>query len=401
MTFICFSDGHLLYSSIMTTRKVIIHVRLSGVHGRNQLNGIFRYLGRTTAWDIRLTQNESELLEELRPSVDDAEHPDGFIISAPISDDACAQIAKLHTPSVLIDIRPYHIPGRNGNLAFVHNDDGGIGLAAARHLSDLGNFRSFAFIHAKDSRPWSDRRHEAFSYFLAKHGQECIVYPPNNLPSAEDRQSLTRFLQRLKRPAAVFAAWDNRAVQVLECARTAKINVPDEMALLGVDDDILCEHTHPPLASVRPDSEQEGYHAAKILDCMFRKRKWAKSTLCKISGISERESASAISPGGHLVRRALEFIEQNKTKPIAAADVVKHLGVSRRLADRRFQQFQHETILEAVTRIRLKEVQRRLRNSRLPIVKIAQACGFPDTSYLMTLFQRKFGMTMSEWRHSH
>lgn len=382
----------------MTTRKVIIHVRLSGVHGRNQLNGIFRYLGRTTAWDIRLTQNESELLEELRSSIEESEHPDGFIISAPVSDEACAQIAKLHTPTVLIDIRPYHIPGRNKDLAFVHNDDGGIGLAAAKHLIDLGNFRSFAFIHAKDPRPWSDRRHEAFSCFLSKHEQECSVYPPNNLPSAEDRQSLTRFLQRLKRPTAVFAAWDNRAIQVLECAHAAKINIPDEMVLLGVDDDILCEHTHPPLASVRPDSEQEGYCAAKILNCMFRKRKWAKSTLCKISGISERESASAISPGGHLVRRALEFIEQNKTKPISAVDVVKHLGVSRRLADKCFHKFQHETILSAITRIRMKEIQQRLRNSKLPIVKIANSCGFPDTSYLMTLFRKKFGMTMRQWR---
>lgn len=384
----------------MATRKVIIHVRLSGVHGRNQLNGIFRYLGRTTAWDIRLTQNESELLEELRSSIEDVEHPDGFIISAPISDETCAQIAKLHTPTVLIDIRPYHIPGRKSHLAFVHNDDGGIGLAAAKHLINLGNFRSFAFIHAKDPRLWSDRRHKAFSYFLNKREQECAVYPPNNLPSAEDRESLTGFLQRLKRPSAVFAAWDNRAVQVLECARAAKISIPGEMALLGVDDDILCEHTHPPLASIRPDSEQEGFCAAKVLDCMFRKRKWTRSTLCKISGISERESASAISPGGHLVRRALEFIEQNRTRSISAADVVKHLGVSRRLADRRFQQFQHETILEAITRMRLKEVQRRLRNSNLPIVKIAQVCGFPNTSYLMTLFQRKFGMTMSEWRQS-
>ena len=384
----------------MKTQKVIIHVRLNGAPGRNQLNGIFRYLGRMTAWDIRLTQNESELLEELRSSPEKAEHPAGFIISAPISDEAYAQIAKIHTPTVLIDIRPYHISRRKSNLAFVHNDDGGIGLAAAKHLADLGNFRSFAFIHAKDPRPWSDRRLEAFSYFLNKHNQKCAVYPPNSLSSAEDRQSLTRFLQRLKRPTAVFAAWDNRAVQALECARAAKINIPDEMVLLGVDDDILCEHTHPPLASIRPDSEQEGYHAAKTLDCMFRKKKWARSTLCRISGISERESASAISPGGHLVRRALEFIEQNKTKPIGAADVVKHLGVSRRLTDRRFQQFQHETILEAITRIRLKEVQRRLRNSKLPIVKIAQACGFPDASYLMTLFQKKFGMTMSKWRHS-
>ena len=159
--FICFSDRHFAIIHDVSTHKVIIHVRLSGVHGRNQLNGIFRYLGRTTAWDIRLTQNESELLEELRSSIEDSGHPDGFIISAPISDEACTQIAKLPTPTVLIDIRPYHISGRNGNLAFVHNDDGGIGLAAAKHLTDLGNFRSFAFIHAKDPRPWSDRRQRA------------------------------------------------------------------------------------------------------------------------------------------------------------------------------------------------------------------------------------------------
>lgn len=382
----------------MTAQRVIIHVRLSREPARKQLNGIFRYLGRSTVWDIHLTQSESELLEELRSAGADAGRPDGFIISAPVSDETCSLIGRLRLPTVLIDIHPYRIRGKNDKLAFIHNDDGGIGLAAAKHLSSLGNFRSFAFIHAKQPRPWSDRRFEAFSFALKRHGRDCAAYAPNSLSVSDDRRNLTEFLLRLERPAAVFAAYDDRALLALECARAAKIGIPDEMVLLGVDDDILCEHTHPPLASIHPDSEQEGYRAAGILDAMFRKRKWPRSTLCRISGISERESASAISPGWHLVRRALDFIERNKTKPIGAADVVKHLGVSRRLADRRFQQLQHETILGAVTRIRLKEVQRRLRNSKLPIAKVAQACGFPDTSYLMTLFQRKFGMTMSEWR---
>ena len=384
----------------MATRKVIIHVRLNGAPGRNQLNGIFRYLGRTTAWDMRLTQSEDELIDELKAARTEAGNVQGFIISAPVPDDVCQLIDKLRVPTVLIDISSCRIPKRKAVLAFVRNDDNGIGMAAARHLHALGNFRSYAFVHARNARPWSALRQQAFSDFLKAHHVPCAVYEPNTLSSPEDQKRLAEFLTGLARPAAVFAAWDNRALQVLECAHAAKIDIPGEMALLGVDDDILCEHTHPPLASVRPDNELEGYTAAKILDDMFRKRKWAKTALCPISGISERESASAISPGGHLVRRALEFIEQNKTRPIGAADVVKHLGVSRRLADRRFRQFQHETILEAVTRIRLKEVQRRLRNTRLPIVKIANACGFPDTSYLMTLFQRKFGMTMSEWRQS-
>ena len=170
------------------------------------------------------------------------------------------------------------------------------------------------------------------------------------------------------------------------------------MALLGVDDDILCEHTHPPLASIRPDNEAEGYRAAQTLDLMLRGKKWPKSRLCPISGISERESASAIAPGGHLVRQALEFIQRNRTQPIRVTDVVKELGVSRRLADQRFRQFLHETILEAITRIRLEEVKHRLLATRAPIARVAAVCGFADASYLMTLFQRKFGLTMREWR---
>ena len=383
----------------MTPRKITIHVRLNGAPGRNQLNGIFRYLGRTTVWDLRLTQGEGSLLEEIKATVDGHDHPDGFIIAAPISDEVCTLIARLRVPTVLIDIRPGRIPGKWNKLAFVHNDDGGLGLAAARHLMRLGNFRSYAFVHAKKPSSWSDRRLEAFNFELRQHGRACAaVYESNDLAPADDRRRMTDFLAGLERPTAVFAAWDGRAIQVLECAHAAKINIPDEMALLSVDDDIICEHTHPPLASIRPDNEAEGHCAAKTLDLMLRGKRWPKSSLCPIIGISERESASSIAPGGHLVRRAIDFIQANRTRPLRVTDVVRHLGVSRRLADQRFRQFQSESILECITRIRLEEVKKRLTSSDASIATIAQACGFHDTSYLMTLFQRKVGMTMRAWR---
>ena len=385
----------------MIRHKVIIHTRLSGAPGRNQLNGILRHLGRTEDWDLRFMQNEAELIEELQATVAGVNSPDGFIIASPVSDQCCNLIAKIQTPTVLIDIRSYRIPNREKNLAFVQNDDDGIGQTAAKYLFGLGNFRSYAFVHFRQSSPWSTRRETAFASYLQQHGHKCAVYAPNDFTSAEDRQHLIKFLNRLKRPAAVFAAWDNRALEVLECARAAKINLPEEMALLGVDDDLLCEHTSPPLSSVRPDNELEGYRAAELLDKMFRKRKYPKLTLCKVSGISERESSSAVAPGAHLIRRALQFIEQNKTNLIKVTDVVKFLGVSRRLADLRFKQFQHESILETITRIRLKEVQRRLRQSQLSIAKIATTCGFPDPAYLMVLFHRKFGMTMRDWREQN
>lgn len=382
----------------MQTKKVILHFRLNGVPGRNQLNGIFRFLGRLSNWDLRLTQSEQDLMDELESARRGANRSDGFIVSAPVSDEICRKIETIETPTVLLDIRPHRIPHRTRNLAFILNDDAEIGRTAARHLIGLGNFRSFAFIHAKDPRPWSDLRGEAFQQELKRHSRTCDVFPPNDFDPELDRARLTNFLRRLERPAAVFAAWDNRAIQTLESAREAHIVLPDEMAVLGVDDEILCEHTHPPLASIRPDNESEGYAAAETLDNMINGRKWHSSTLCPISGISERESASAIAPGGHLVRRALDFIHANRTRPLRVTDVVQHLGVSRRLADQRFRQFQNESILESITRIRLEEVKKRLASSDAPIATIAQACGFHDTSYLMTLFQRKVGMTMRAWR---
>lgn len=381
-------------------KKVVVHVRLSGAPGRNELNGIFRYLARKEEWDIRIPQNEDELAAEIRQSIDGKEKPDGFIVAAPVSDEVCRLVARTTVPTVLLDIHPYHVKHRKKRLVFVRNDDGGVGIVAAKHLMGLGNFRSYAFVHAKDPRPWSDRRGEAFAFELGQHGRSVRVFGTNALAPDEDRRRLTDFLSGLDKPAAVFAAWDGRALQTLECCHDAKIAVPEELALLGVDDELICEHTKPPLASIRPDNEEEGFRAAEALDRLMCGRKTPGTVICRIVGVTERESASAIAPGAHLVRNALAFICENAAKDIRVGDVIAHLGVSRRLADKRFRQFQKETILDAITRIRLEELKRRLRTTDAPIQRITSDCGFPDASYVKVLFRRKVGMTMRDYRAS-
>ena len=399
------SPGKLLHSGagmriLCVMKKIIVHVRLNGVPGRNELNGIFRYLARKEDWDFRIVQDEAALEAELRQSASGPGRPDGFIISAPVSDDICALVGKNKVPTVLLDIHPSRIPRRKKNLAFIRNDDGGIGLAAAKHLMSLGNFRSYAFIHAKDRKPWSERRGEAFAFGLAKRGHTPKVYRANSLPDAEDRIKLAAFLSRLEKPAAVFAAWDERAVQTLECCHDAKIAVPEEMALLGVDDEILCDHTKPPLASIRPDNTEEGFKAAEALDLMIRGKPAPTVVTCRIKGVVERESASAIAPGGHLVRQALAFIAANAATNLKVRDVVAHLGVSRRLADQRFHQFQKESILSAITRARVEELKRRLRETDAPIGRITADCGFLNASYAKTLFLSKVGQTMTAYRNA-
>ena len=114
--------------------------------------------------------------------------------------------------------------------------------------------------------------------------------------------------------------------------------------------------------------------------------------------VVERESAAASSPAAHLLSRATEFIRKNATKGIGPDDVADFLGVSRRLADLRFQQFSGETINETIVRHRLDAVKKFLATTDRSIRAISEACGYTEPTYLKTLFKRRFGTTMREWR---
>ena len=196
------------------------------------------------------------------------------------------------------------------------------------------------------------------------------------------------------------AACDTTALEVVETCKRAQLNIPQQICVLGVDnDELLCEFDTPTISSILPRHDTVGEMAVSTLLRMFRG--WGKQPryeICDKQTIVERESTAPITPAAHIITSALDFIRHNATKAIKTQDVVNHLGVSRSLANLRFREFHGRTIREEILRARLDEVKKRLMSTKMPVSKVARVCGFTDIPHLQVVFKRRYGLPMGQWR---
>ncbi len=374
-------------------KKVLIALKMAGVSGQNKLAGIFRYLREhypdDSPWDVALVRTRMELTRErLQKAV--ADGTDGFVISIPETEEAVAPLADVATPTVVMDIRLEPFGRREGNIVTIRNSGEKIGRAAANYFIEQGVALSYAFLHPETPTDWSRDRFNAFRKALGDNGMWCEeLFRPEGI-------------LRLKRPAAVFAANDDRALGLLELLSARRVRVPRDVAVLGVDNDtLICENTHPRLSSVMPDFEGEGYLAAETLDAMMCGRMPRSSVFfADVKDIVRRESTCELSGAGRLVQKAVAYIDRHATEGIGVEDVVRHLKCSRRLADLRFRELQMRSILQAITDRRLDEVRRRLRETKENIDVISAACGYSNPNYLKNLFKKRFAMSMSDFRRA-
>lgn len=379
--------------------RIWVHLRLSYASGRDILYGISRYARANAHWNIRLLPFSGECMSQHFPLPEEA---DGIITSEPLAQDA----ATSGIPLVAIGTREAWLGRRMSNLAFVRNDDVGIGRFGASFLNTLGNFRSFGFVPTNRPYYCSVLREEGFRAELAaRKKQDVRLYGKKDAEdgSMDDLAALADWLDSLPKPAAVMAVHDLRATHVLEAASLRKIEVPGQLAVIGVDnDELLCDFTTPQLTSISPDHVKEGELAAATLQTLLKKgdTRHAPTFRSSAKTIIERESTRPLSPATHLAEAAMAFIRRNALKGICAADVSANLRVSRRLCDLRFRECHGETMLEAILRIRFSELKRRLVSSKAPIGKITAACGFTCESHAKRLFKKRFGMSMREWRTS-
>ena len=291
-------------------------------------------------------------------------------------------------------------PNAPRNVAYVQNDNTAIARFGAHYLLSLGRFMSFGFVPKEDSPRWSEVRAEAFVKAMrSSHRHGSFVFDPGDLETP-----LQNWLLALPKPAAVMAACDTTALEIVEACRRAKLDIPRQVAVLGVDnDELLCEFDSPTISSVLPRHDAVGQLAAQMLRRMFRQRGNLKTHLAVNAEqtVVERESTAPVAPAAHLITLATDYIRQNATKAITTADVVRHLGVSRSLADLRFRQFQGETIRKTILRFRLEEVKKRLLSTELSAIKVARICGFTNIPNLQVAFKKRFGQPMGQWRRTH
>ena len=395
------------------SKKVFIVLETAGQPGRSQLIGILRGInaGRLDwAIDIVPSRRKASTAAVKRAL---SARADGVILAHPVGPGVPEQLQRQKKPTVFMDVLSQSNMPTVPTSRYLRVDDAAIGRAAARHFLSLGNFRSFAFVHDPRDEIWTRERQAAFATTLAEAGHVCKTYTssaaaaetaaPHTGGSRLSRpHELSAFLRGLPLPVAVMAASDLVATSVLRACEEACLSIPDNIAVLGVDNDIsLCTRSTPRLSSIEPDFEEEGFRAVIALENLFGNNIQINEKPMADVRLVERESTKPLPPATRLVDRALAFITANYHAPITPRDVANHLGVSRRLIDLRFRQLQHETLLSAITRLRLNALCNLLKEESGSLKKLTAECGFGSVIRAAHLFKGTFGLSMSAYRKSH
>ena len=374
-------------------KNVVILLRTGNATGRNALAGVLRRIKDSDRCAIRIASDADYFRRQSASA-------SALIADTSAPADAIRAAIADGKPVVLLN--DWRFKEHPSNLGHVRTDDGEIGFKAADYLMSVGRFRSFGYVPAYTDKEWSVKRGRAFAHRLKSKGCNCRMFSTGK----DEKSDLAEWLKSLPKPTAVFCAWDSIAADVAYAAKKAKIRIPSQMVLLGVDnDETYCTSASPQISSIAFDSEKEGDMAADLMLRMVSARKGGTArTICcgNVKRIVERESTRPPAPAAYLIERAMSFISENATKGIGPQDVAAHLGISRTLLDLRFREMGSATVGQLLSEHRLAALSGLLRKSKAPIARLAKECGFGSINHAKAVFKRRFGMTMREWRtHRH
>jgi LacI family transcriptional regulator len=382
---------------LQKTPKVVLFLATNEKAGRDKLQGILRYVRLHTPWTIHLVENRigEQRLGDLR-----AWGATGVIVAR--MPGSVRIVADAGLPTVVMDSRILYAE-RLPRASFVTSDSAAIGRAGAEFFLKQG-FTRFAYVADAQEWDWATLRYHAFNERLEQAGHACGLYAAPAKPGRSDwtvdQRRLAKWLLALPTPTAVLAAHDRRARQVLETCHLAGLDVPGDLALLGVDnEEILCENTDPTLSSVQPDFEAGGYQAAHLLEQLMRRTLRRPQTIFYgVKQIVTRESSRFAHPADHRFLKGLEFIRLNSGADIGVPDIARRMGVSRRMAELLFRRHTGHSILDEVRQARLARLKAFLLETALPIGQISAQCGFQTEMHAKRVFKQQTGLTMRQFR---
>lgn len=391
------------------TRTVALLVESSRAYGRGLLRGIARYLRSENHWTVL---HEERALGDAPPDWLTRERVDGIL--ARVENPALAECVRtLRVPAVdMRGLRPL------AGVPVITTDEAAVTRLAADHLIERG-FRQFAFC-GFGGADYSMARMRQFVRHLEAAGHPVATHESPLMPVGADtshieagalprHRELAEWLRSLPTPIGVMACNDVRGRQVLDACREAGIDVPDEIAVIGVDnDDVLCDLSDPPMSSVIPDTGRIGSEAAALLDRMMNGHAPPdESILIEPVGVITRRSTDVLAVEDPQVAEALRFIREHACRGINVEAVLDHLAgaagggggaVSRSTLDRRFHQTLGRSAKEEILRVRLARVRQLLRETDEPLSAIAAMVGIGHTEHLSVLFKRATGETPGTFR---
>lgn len=382
--------------------RIALLIETHAGYSRGVLRGIARYALARGPWLVDLPAEKFPLSELVLPA---ARQWDGDgIIGRILTERVARQVLSARVPVIGMDLSEEQLaPGHLlSGISELRPDSHAAGRLAAEHFLECG-FRHFAFC-GYAGRIWSRRRKEGFCSRLAEAGFSCSVYEPLGHPSEpvweRERPQVIQWLRSLSYPLGLMACNDHRGRQVLEACLVAGLDVPHDIAVVGVDDDrLLCDLSNPPLSSIGFNAEKGGFQAAELLAGLMAGRvRGPQQILVAPIGVTIRFSTDVIAVEDRHVARALRFIRENSRRPIRVGDVVPPSGIGRRALEIRFQRALNRSIHDQIQQTHLEWVSRLLAETDLPLEKVVEHSGFNSLSHLSNVFRRKTGMTLAQYR---
>jgi LacI family transcriptional regulator len=373
---------------------VALLVETSLAPGRDILRGIARYVREHGPWAL---YHEPRSLTDKLPRWLRTWRGDGII-------------ARVQTREIADAVKATGLPAvdvlgveRDARLPLVHVDDTLISRLAAEHLLERG-FHYFGFFGIAGEN-WSERRRDFFRHAVSVPASRMHLFElPRRLmadtPWERQEDRIAQWLAGLPKPVGVMLGSDQLGPYLLEACRRAGVAVPDEVAVVGVDnDETLCDVCNPPLSSVQPGHQVVGYKAAELLARLMRGESApARPVFVPPQGVATRPSSDVLATSDRQVAAALRLIREHVGPELTVARVLAQVPVSRSVLQRRFRKEIGRTIHDEIINVRLNRARQLLAETELPLAEVAERTGFKHQEYLGAVFKAHTGKTPAEYR---
>ena len=375
--------------------KVVLLINPSRKYTQGILSGIARYSRVRGMWNFYrpLDYREKKAKRNLLQVMEDLK-PDGILMREPPEID---KIIKMNISTVIFPYTRETFP----KVANAIVDHVAVGKMAARHFLDRG-FRHFAFIGFEDWW-WSLKRKEGFQQTLQQAGYEILTYSSvtkKRLKWSDELPRIADWIRSLPKPIAVMACNDDRGELVIEACKIANVHVPDEVSVIGVDNDqLVCDLCNPPLSSISLSLEKSGYEAAKLLDQLMSKKLETPHNIYIVPiRVVTRRSSDILAIDDKEVATAVRFIQNNIKKNLCVSDVVDNVALSRRVLEKRFRTLLNKSIHVEIKQNRIKLMEQMLYDNTMSIMEIAQELNFDDVTHFSRYFHKEKGLSPSKYR---
>jgi LacI family transcriptional regulator len=287
-------------------------------------------------------------------------------------------------------------------VASVYLDEEQIATVALEHMRSKGlrQLTTFRF----DESPFAVSRESAFRNGAMASGARVVggwwIEGADPSRAHEDPAAMVSWLRELPKPCGVFACCDAWARVVARYARTADLRVPEDVSIVGVDNDAIeCELTAPPLSSVSVPWQGVGQQAAQLVRLALSGESIAgKRIVVAPTHVMTRRSSDALAIEDAFVARAVHWIHQHSNGTLTVPSVAHAVGTSRRRLERRFHAVLGRTVVQEIRRVRVETAQRLLSTTGHHLAQIAKLCGFTNEALLSVAFRRELGLPPGAYR---